>query len=104
MGIFSDLLVNSTTLDITVPTTALDKGVKREIDDIISRGDMSVPTSLQQRNEVQTIVQYASDHSSGNFTLTFTLRNGETFTTANIAFDANAATIESLVSVVRSYQ
>ncbi len=97
MGIFSDLLVNSKTLDITIPTTALDKGVKREIDDIISRGDVEVPTSLQQRDAVQSILQYAIDPSGGTFTLTVTLRNGETFTTAAIAYDATAGTIETAI-------
>lgn len=33
----------------------------------------------------------------GNYTLTVTLRNGETFTTGNIAWNANAATIEGAI-------
>jgi hypothetical protein len=35
--------------------------------------------------------------TSGNFTLTFNLASGESFTTANIAFNAAAATIETAV-------
>lgn len=34
----------------------------------------------------------------GNYTITVTLRNGETFTTASILFSANAATIESAIN------
>jgi len=37
------------------------------------------------------------DISAGNFTITVTLRNGETFTTGSIAFDDAAAAIETAI-------
>lgn len=97
MGIFSNLLANTINLDVNLPTTALDKQVLREIDEIIAQGDVEYPVALAVRNEVQSIVQYASDPGLGTFTLTFTMNNGETFTTAGIALDANAATIETAI-------
>lgn len=97
MGIFSDLLANTINLDVTLPTTALDKQVLREIDQYILQGDVEYPVALVVRDEVQTIVQYTSDPSAGDFTLTFTMRNGETFVTGDIAFDATAGTIETAI-------
>lgn len=97
MGIFSDLLANAASIDITPPTTALDKIVIKELNQMVDDGDVDYPAAVTERNEVQTIEKYASDPSAGDFTLTFTLRNGETFTTAAIAFNANAATIESAI-------
>lgn len=99
MGIFSDLLAGADAIDITLPITALDKIVVREFDEMVARGDVDYPAVVAQRNEVQQIAQYTSDPTGGTFTLTFTLRNGETFTTAAIAYDAVAATIETAIDV-----
>ena len=46
-------------------------------------------------NAVHTLS--AGDRTTGTFTLTVTLRNGETFTTAGIAATANAATVETAI-------
>ena len=46
---------------------------------------------------VQTIKAWATSPSSGNFTLTIILADGTTFTTGAIAFDANAAAIQSAI-------
>ncbi len=99
MGIFSDLKANATSIDTSIPITALDRQVVREIDDWIARGDVDYPTALLARDEVQSILQYTSDPSAGDFTLAFTLKSGETFTTAAIAYDAVAATIETAIDV-----
>lgn len=99
MGIFSDLLSGAQGIDNTLPITALDKGIKREIDEWITRGDAEYPVAGTAIDEVQVITQFASDPSGGDFTLTFTLRSGETFTTAAIAYNAVAATIETAIDV-----
>jgi len=44
-------------------------------------------------DEVQTVAQIAS--TSGNWTMTVTMPNGETFTTASLSFDINAAELET---------
>lgn len=97
MGIFSDLLANTINLDVNLPTTALDRQVLREIDEIIAQGDVEYPVALAVRDEVQTVVQFTSDPSGGTFTLAFVMRNGESFTTAGIAHSADAATIETAI-------
>ena len=95
MGIFSDLLNNAVGLDVSSPTTALDKQANREIDDWIARGDADYSAAVAVTNEVQSLS--TSTQTSGNMTLTFLLANGETFTTGNIAFNAVAATIETAI-------
>jgi len=50
-------------------------------------------------DEVQTINQYANNPTGGTFTLTVDLQGEPAFTTAAIAFNANAATIETAIDV-----
>lgn len=102
MGIFSDLLANTINLDVDLPTTALDRQVHREIDQYILQGDVEYPVALTVRDEVQTVVQFTSDPSDGTFTLAFVMNNVEAFTTAGIAYNANAATIEGAIDTAAS--
>ena len=95
MGIFANFLANAVSVDKTDDITALDRRVKNEMDRIIALGDADAPAAMQGANEVQSWA--TSTHTSGNATLGFTLENGETFTTGNIAFNAAAATIESAI-------
>lgn len=97
MGVFSDLLANSISIDNTLPTTSLDKAVRLEVDEWVNRGDAEYPTETVAANAVHTIAKDATDRTGGTFALTFALRNGETFTTAGIAFNANAGTIEAAI-------
>lgn len=46
---------------------------------------------------VQTLLQYATNPSAGNITVTITLADGTSFTTADIAYDAVASTIETAI-------
>ena len=48
-------------------------------------------------DEVQTIAAFANDPTGGTYTLSFDVNGGETFTTAAIAYNANAAAIESAI-------
>src|SRR5690606_28246242 len=48
-------------------------------------------------DEVQAIEQYAVNFTGGTFTLTFNLDGESPFTTAAIAYDANAATVEAAI-------
>jgi len=89
MGIFQDFLDNAKTFKSTDP-------VARYIQGVINRQlDPANPTAAAATNAVHSVA--TSTQTSGNMTLTVTLRNGETFTTGNIAFNAAAATIESAI-------
>lgn len=97
MGLISDFLAASVSIDTTPPTDPLDRRAYRELQAIVDEGDMVLPSSLQAVNEVQSIAVYVGTVTGGDFTLEFTLWNGETFTTAAIAWSANAATIEGAI-------
>lgn len=63
--------------------------------------DEAVPTGAAAADSVFTIDTDTVDHTGGDFTLTATIRQAdgseETFTTAAIAYNANAATIEGAI-------
>lgn len=99
MGLFSNLLATAKTFDVTRPITSLDRVVVRELQAIVDQGDVTLPAILEAINEVQQIEKYATDFDAGEFTLTIKLRNAAQFTTAGIAFDANAATVETAIDV-----
>lgn len=100
MGILSDLLALSASIDPDVPVVAGDTVTKRQVQNFIDTiGDPDVyPTNTGDAvNEVQGIAVYSGTVSSGTFTLTINLYGGLSFTTDDIAFDANAATIEAAI-------
>ena len=102
MGIIADLLATAKGIDVTDDVTPLDRVVVRELNEIINRGDVELSSSLAVTDEVQSIADYATDFTGGTFTLTILLGNGETVTTGDIAYDANAATIESAIDTAAS--
>jgi hypothetical protein len=99
MGILADLLANSASIDPSVPRE--DRVTHRQVRGFIDRiGDPTTyptNTGASAVNEVQGIAIHVATVSGGNFTLTFSLFGGVIFTTGNIAFDANAATIEAAI-------
>jgi len=97
MGLITDFLANATSIDTTPEITALDRTVVKELNAAISRGDPNLQPALEGTNEVQALAQYAVNHSGGTFALLVTLANGESVTTAAIAFGADAATIEAAI-------
>lgn len=99
MGLFSNLLATAKTFDTTLPITALDKVVVRELQAIVDQGDVTLPAILESINEVQQIEKYVTDFTNGEFTLTIKLNNAAQFTTAGIAFDAVAAAVETAIDV-----
>ena len=96
MGIYTDIIANATSIDFTSPigehTT-----INREIRHLLDKGDVAYPSGFAAINEVQSIAQHVPTVSGGTFALTFTMKNGETFTTAAIVYNASAATIETAV-------
>lgn len=71
----------------------------RQLEAIRNRlgGDFDYPAAAAAGNEVQSIATYVHA-SSGNIKLVFTLFGGVTFTTANIAYNGNAAAILSAIN------
>lgn len=65
-------------------------------------GDPAYPAALDTKDEVQSIAQFIPTVSGGDFTLTVLLDNGETFTTADIVYNASAVTIESAIDTAAS--
>ena len=89
MGVFQDFLDNAKTFKSTDP-------VARFVQQIINRQlDPALPSAAGATDAVHSVA--TSTQTSGNMTLTVTLRNGETFTTGNIAYNANAAAVESAI-------
>jgi hypothetical protein len=82
---------------------ATDGGLDSLTDDQIEAAadtqDHEFPRDDQTTSTVQTVYQYTVNPSSGTYTLTITLNDGTAFTTGNIAYDANAATIETAIDV-----
>ena len=60
----------------------------------------SVPGVLATTDEVQNIAIYANNVTGGTFTLTLTINGGGPVTTAAIAYDANAAAIQTAIDLV----
>lgn len=101
MAVLADLLANASTIDTSLPREGNDRVFVRKINAILNRlGDPAYPTGLDTAtNEVQTIAAMGGAPDGGTYTLTFTLQDGTTFTTAAIAYNANAATIQTAISV-----
>ena len=97
MGLISDFLDASVGIDHDLPIDPLDRRAYRELQALEDRGDVALPTSLQAADELQSIAIYQGTVSGGTFTLEFVLASDETFETAGIAYDANAATIEGAI-------
>lgn len=97
MGFIDDFLTNAKGIDNDAPITALDHRVSRELKRIEAAGDMVLSADLTAIDEVQEQAIFVATVSGGSFTLEFTLQNAETFTTAGIAWNANAATIEGAI-------
>ncbi len=102
MGIYSDLLSGAQTIDTGLNDADAikvsgDKVATRQIDKLKALRDRDYPADFGEADEVQSIAIYDGTVSGGDFTLAFTLKSGEAFETAAIAYDANAATIEGAI-------
>lgn len=96
MGAIQDFLTNATTFDTSAPREGISRVIHRQLTSIINEGDFDVPASCAATNEVQAIATH-TNVASGNYTLTFTLHSGETFTTGNLAYNADAAAVENAI-------
>ena len=102
MGITADLQ-NVSSLDSNLGVSGLQRVLKAYVDNLISvQGDPAYKARDAAKDEVQQIATHVATVSGGTFALTVTLFSGETFTTGNIAFAANAATITTAIDVAAS--
>lgn len=90
MGVFSDLKAAPKSFPAA-------SQLGHYLDQLIVRKLDAPQAAAARANAVHTVFQFASDPTGGTFTLTITLFNGKTFTTAGIAYNANAATIEGAI-------
>lgn len=101
MGIYADLLANTKTID-TGGADGLRLGNNRALHSAIDalrdlQGDLDYPAGFDLADEVQSIAVYTGSVTGGTFTITINLNGVPAFTTAGIAHDANAATIEAAI-------
>lgn len=97
MTIYADFLANTKSMDITAPIVADDRKIKEWLEAQVARGDVAYLAAYDAKNEVQGQAIHTGTPTAGTFTLTITLRSGQQFTTAGIAYNANAATIEGAI-------
>lgn len=71
--------------------------LSRFLDSKVPVADVAVPAAYAAKNEVQNVAIYSGTVSGGTFTMTIKLRNKPAFTTAAIAFNAAAATIQTAI-------
>lgn len=97
MGVFTDLSEGVAAIGASNP--GIDKNVRRELKGLgIVTGDPVLTGVEISANEVQTITQFSVNPvTPATYTLTFNLFGGYTYTTAAIAFGANAATVQTAV-------
>lgn len=100
MGIFTDYISSSKSIDLVRPHEATDRAISRELAAIAALGDPTIGASYAAADSVQTIAEYTTDPTTGaTFTLTFRTPEGGSITTAAIAFDAGASTIKTAINV-----
>lgn len=93
MGIYTDLLASAKTFTSTSRLAQYLEERKAIVD----------PVALSLAAKIATLQALsASTMTAGNFTLTFRLRDGTTFTTGNILFSTLAAAIETIIDTAAS--
>lgn len=93
MGIYTDLLASAKSF---TPTSRL----AQYLEERKAAVDPVAPSLAAVIDAVQALS--ASTMTAGNFTLTFRLRDGTTFTTGSIVFNALAAAIETIIDTAAS--
>ena len=102
-GIYADLIANASAWDSGNGDGSVgkDRVINMQIDRYIAMqgGDVEAAAAFEQADEIQTIATFAVTVTSGNYTLTLNI-GGTSVTTANIVYNASAATIETAIDTV----
>jgi hypothetical protein len=97
--VLADLLASPKTFSAVGPRVGDNRLIHQQLAEILrDDGDFEYPSGYTALNEIQTITAHTGGVDGGTYTLTFNFRSGETFTTAAIAYDANAATIKTAIN------
>jgi len=102
MGIYSDFLAHTSVVDVIEPQVGPQRVAYNELVRLRDQNDPEPAPGFDVQNEIQVIEQFSGTVNSGNYTLTIVTPAGTELTTANIAFDANAATIKSAIDTACS--
>jgi len=94
MGVYADFLAHATIVDTVEPQVGPDRITYNELQPAF---DPTVPEGFDAQDEVQVIAKHSGVVSGGNYTVTVVTPAGTELTTANLAHDANAATIEGAI-------
>lgn len=95
MGKFSSFLTRAKSFDVTPSDGEIGIMAQQVSNYMELQGDGEIPAQFAETDEVQTIGNVTAD--DGTYTLTITLENGTSFTTAAIDHDDNAAAIEAAI-------
>jgi hypothetical protein len=99
MGLYADFIAASTVIDKTDPQHGPPRTAYNELLKHQARLDQPVPTAFGEIDEIQVINAFTATVSGGNFTITIVDELGTSHTTANILWNAAAATIETAIDV-----
>jgi hypothetical protein len=101
MGVFTEILNTAVSFDIdgSDGIIALDRPIIRELRGLRDRMDPELPPAFMAKDMEVAIQPHEGDVDSGDFSLTFNLKNGQTFTTDLLLFDADAEAIEAAIDV-----
>jgi len=100
MGVYADFITNTTVVDKTEPQVAIDRTAYNELVRRRDELDPAAPSAYDTANEVQSVGAFTGTFTGGNYTLTIAPPGVSALTTANIAHNANAATVEGALNTV----
>ena len=96
MGVYADFITNTTVVDKTEPQVAIDRTAYNELVRLQAELDPVRSSTFDAVDEIQNIPTYNGTVSGGNFTITIVdPADASAVVTANILYNANAATIET---------
>jgi len=96
MSVYTDLVASVVTIDAVPPAVGFQRAVAKDLEAARSRLSIDYPSGYTARDEVVSIAENALI-DGGDFAITVVMPNGETFETAGIAFNGNAAAIQSAI-------
>lgn len=98
MGLYTDLTTSSTEIDPAAPRSGLDRASSSQLRGKAYQNDSTVRPAFTAQSEVSRIDALTGTPTAGTYALTISVpTTGLSYTTAGIAYNATAATIESAI-------